>query len=177
MPSRHGLHQMVLSSHAATRFVALQDGLVFVQDEASQLVPAVVAAARGERVLDLCASPGGKTVAMAADMNDVGTIIASDVRPKRLALLQDTVKTADARSVTIVRVPPMGPLPFAATFDAVLVDAPCSGLGTVRRDPDIRWRRREQDLVSLARDQLALLLARSGRGAARWTARLRDLLE
>jgi 16S rRNA (cytosine967-C5)-methyltransferase len=135
-----------------------QDGLLFVQDEASQLVPAVVAAARGERILDLCASPGGKTVAMAADMNDVGTIIASDVRPKRLALLQDTVKMSDARSVTIVRVPPMGPLPFAATFDAVLVDAPCSGLGTVRRDPDIRWRRREQDLASLARDQLALLL-------------------
>ena len=134
------------------------DGLVFVQDEASQLVPAVVAASAGERILDLCASPGGKTLAMAADMNDVGRIVASDVRPKRLALLQETIKTAQSRCVSVVRVPQAGPLPFDATFDAVLVDAPCSGLGTVRRDPDIKWRRQEQDLAGLAHDQLALLM-------------------
>src|SRR6185369_15965524 len=127
-----------------TRFAG--DGLVVVQDEASQLVPAVVAASAGERILDLCASPGGKTLAMAADMNDVGRIVASDVRPKRLALLQETIKTAESRCVSVVRVPQAGPLPFEPTFDAVLVDAPCSGLGTVRRDPDIKWRRQEQDL-------------------------------
>jgi len=134
------------------------DGLVYVQDEASQLVPAVVAASAGERILDLCASPGGKTLAMAADMNDDGRIVASDVRPRRLSLLQETITTAHTRCVSVVRVPQAGPLPFAATFDAVLVDAPCSGLGTLRRDPDIRWRRHEQDLVALARDQLALLM-------------------
>jgi 16S rRNA (cytosine967-C5)-methyltransferase len=121
-------------------------------------VAAVVAASAGERILDLCASPGGKTLAMAADMNDVGRIVASDVRPKRLALLQETIKTAESRCVSVVHVPQTGPLPFEATFDAVLVDAPCSGLGTVRRDPDIRWRRQEQDLAGLARDQLALLM-------------------
>ena len=134
------------------------DGLVFVQDEASQLVPAVVAAAPGERILDLCASPGGKTLVMAADMTDVGTIVASDVRPKRLALLQETIKTAETRCASVVRVPQTGPLPFEARFDAVLVDAPCSGLGIVRRDPDIRWRRHERDLAVLAGDQLALLM-------------------
>jgi 16S rRNA (cytosine967-C5)-methyltransferase len=134
------------------------DGLVYVQDEASQLVSAVVAASAGERVLDLCASPGGKTLAMAADMTDVGRIVASDVRPRRLALLQETIRTAETRCVSVVRVPQVGPLPFEATFDAVLVDAPCSGLGTVRRDPDIRWRRHERDLATLARDQLALLM-------------------
>ena len=136
----------------------LPDGLVFVQDEASQLVAEVVAASPGERILDLCASPGGKTVAMAADMTDVGTIIASDVRPKRLTLLQEMISTADTRCASVVRVPQTGPLPFRARFDAVLVDAPCSGLGTVRRDPDIRWRRHEPDLPALARDQLALLM-------------------
>jgi 16S rRNA (cytosine967-C5)-methyltransferase len=134
------------------------DGLVFVQDEASQLVPAVVAASAGERILDLCASPGGKTLALAADMTDVGTIVASDVRPKRLALLQETIRTAKTRCVSVVRVPQSGPLPFEATFDAVLVDAPCSGLGTVRRDPDIRWHRHERDLAAFAGDQLALLM-------------------
>ena len=123
------------------------DGLAFVQDEASQLVPLVVAASPGERVLDLCASPGRKTIAMAA----------SDVREKRLTLLQDTIRAARPRSVSVVRVPTTGALPFGPRFDAVLVDAPCSGLGTIRRDPDIRWRRREQDLPVLAGDQVGLL--------------------
>src|SRR5947207_3400512 len=114
------------------------DGLVFVQDEASQLVPALVSASPGERVLDLCASPGGKTIAMAADMNDRGVIVASDVRPRRLTLLHDTVQISGVRSVSVVRVPTTGQLPFAARFDAVLVHAPCSGLGLVPRDPDSR---------------------------------------
>ena len=73
-------------------------------------------------------------------------------------LLRHTVRVSAATCVTVVRVPTHGPLPFRARFDAVLVDAPCSGLGTIRRDPDIRWRRREDDLPSLARDQVDLLL-------------------
>ena len=133
------------------------DGLLFVQDEASQLVPMVVGASAGERILDLCASPGGKTVAMAADMRETGTIIASDVRPRRLNLLRDTIRTANTHRVSVVRVPTVGTLPFGSVFDAVLVDAPCSGLGTVRRDPDIRWRRREEDLAALQRHQVTLL--------------------
>jgi 16S rRNA (cytosine967-C5)-methyltransferase len=133
------------------------DGTFFVQDEASQLVSLVVGARPGERVLDLCASPGGKTVSMAADMSDSGVIAACDVRPRRLALLRDTVRTSGASHVQIVQVAPSGGLPFASRFDRVLVDAPCSGLGTIRRDPDIRWRRREADLEGLARQELALL--------------------
>jgi 16S rRNA (cytosine967-C5)-methyltransferase len=145
------------------------DGTVFVQDEASQLIAPVVDAHPVSRVLDLCASPGGKSIAMAADMEGTGRIIASDVRPKRLALLRDTVLASGAGNIAIVRVAASGPLPFAAVFDRVLVDAPCSGLGTVRRDPDVKWRRHEADLRSLSRDQLALLtraaavLGRGGR--------------
>lgn len=146
---------------AGNPLTALEDrGGFVVQDEASQLVPLVVAARPGERVLDLCASPGGKTTALAADMNDSGLIVAADVRPGRLALLARTVAASQARRVAIVRVPTSGPLPFAATFDRVLVDAPCSGLGTIRRDPDIRWRRTESDLTTLAGAQ-AVLLARA----------------
>ena len=133
------------------------DGSVFVQDEASQLVSLVVGARPGDRVLDLCASPGGKTTAMAADMQGTGTIVASDVRSKRLALLRDTIRLSGAPNVAVVRVASSGALPFAARFDRVLVDAPCSGLGTIRRDPDIRWRRREEELAELARTQIALL--------------------
>jgi 16S rRNA (cytosine967-C5)-methyltransferase len=138
------------------------DGSFFVQDEASQLVSIVAGARPGERVLDLCASPGGKTTAMAADMNDSGVVVASDIRARRLTLLRDTVESSGARHVHVVHVPASGGLPFRLPFDRVLVDAPCSGLGTVRRDPDIRWRRAERDLTGLARDQFALLSRAAG---------------
>jgi 16S rRNA (cytosine967-C5)-methyltransferase len=132
-------------------------GLFVVQDEASQLVPLAVGARPGDRVLDLCASPGGKATAMAADMDDSGLLTACDVRPARLALLRKTVAASGARHLHVVRVPSTGPLPFTPRFNRVLVDAPCSGLGTIRRDPDIRWRRTADDLPRLARDQVALL--------------------
>jgi 16S rRNA (cytosine967-C5)-methyltransferase len=133
------------------------DGSFFVQDEASQLIALAVNARGGERVLDLCAAPGGKTTAMAADMNDSGTLVASDIRSRRVALLRDTVRASGARHVHVLYVPAAGALPFRGSFDRVLVDAPCSGLGTIRRDPDIRWRRTESDLPALAAEQIALL--------------------
>ena len=133
------------------------DGSFFVQDEASQLVAVAAGAQPGERILDLCASPGGKTVAMAGDMRDRGLVVACDVRAKRVNLLRDTVRLSGARCIRLTRVPASGPLPFERVFDRVLVDAPCSGLGTIRRDPDIRWRRQERDLAALAADQAALL--------------------
>jgi 16S rRNA (cytosine967-C5)-methyltransferase len=138
------------------------DGLFFVQDEASQLVALVAGAQADERVLDLCAAPGGKTTAMAAMMADRGVIVASDVRAKRIRLLHDTVRLSGSRHTHVVQVPARGPLPFTDTFDCVLVDAPCSGLGTIRRDPDIRWRRHDRDLVALADSQIDLLERAAG---------------
>jgi 16S rRNA (cytosine967-C5)-methyltransferase len=138
-----------LAADPAGRFV--------VQDEASQLVPIAVGARPGELVLDLCASPGGKTTAIAVDMADSGTLVACDVRPARIDLLRRTVRASGARHVHIVHIAAEGPLAFGPVFDRVLVDAPCSGLGTIRRDPDIRWRRHEADLAVLARAQVALL--------------------
>ena len=90
-------------------------------------------------------------------MSDRGTIVATDVRTKRMRLLHDTVRMSGSRHVHVVQVPARGPLPFGEAFDCVLVDAPCSGLGTIRRDPDIRWRRRESELATLAGDQVELL--------------------
>ena len=89
----------------------------------------------GERVLDLCASPGGKTIAMAADMDDTGAIVASDVRPRRLTLLHDTVREPAREVCRVVRVPTRRSAAVRRAVRRVLVDAPCSGLGTVRRDP------------------------------------------
>jgi 16S rRNA (cytosine967-C5)-methyltransferase len=136
---------------------AAAEGLFFVQDEASQLVALAVGARGGERVLDACASPGGKTISMAGAMADRGLVVASDLRPRRVALLRDTVARSGARSVRVLRLDASAPLPFGPVFDRVLVDAPCSGLGTIRRDPEIRWRRTEADLADLAAKQRALL--------------------
>ena len=138
-----------------------EQGWFFVQDEASQLVALAAGARPGERVLDACASPGGKTVAMAAAMQDRGAIIAGDLRERRVGLLRDTVMRSGTRSVHVTRLDATR-LPFDAAFDLVLLDAPCSGLGTIRRDPEIRWRRTEADLHVLAAAQRVLLESAAG---------------
>jgi 16S rRNA (cytosine967-C5)-methyltransferase len=138
------------------------DGWFVVQDEASQLVPLAVDAQPGMRILDLCASPGGKTTAIAAAAGRDSIVVASDVRRRRIRTLVETVSAAGAPRVHVVHVPTTGPLPFAPAFDRILVDAPCSGLGTIRRDPDIRWRRSEGDLVALAERQVDLLRRAAG---------------
>lgn len=132
-------------------------GWFVVQDEASQLVPLLAGAHPGPTVLDACASPGGKTTALAAAMRDGGLLIACDVRPRRMKLLRRTVAASGATNVRLVQADLLMPLPFTRRFDCVLVDAPCSGLGILRRDPDIRWRRRESDLPMLAAAQLRML--------------------
>lgn len=132
-------------------------GLFFVQDEASQLVGELVGAAPGERILDACASPGGKTTQMAAAMGGTGTIVAADVRGRRLDLLSRTVAESGAPHVHVVQANARALPPFRDVFDAVLVDAPCSGLGTLRRDPDVRWRRTEADFPALAGAQREML--------------------
>ena len=135
------------------------EGLLVVQDEASQLVGIVAGAAPGDRVLDACAAPGGKTTAMAAAMGGRGLIVASDARPRRVRLLAESVRASGAVHVHVVHADASRRLPFAPVFDLVLVDAPCSGLGTVRRDPDIKWRRREEDFPTLVDLQLRIVCA------------------
>lgn len=151
----HGL-QVISGQALGTR--AFREGRCLVQDEASQLIAGLLGAQRGDRVLDLCASPGGKTVAIAADIGSTGLIVATDVRRHRIRVLAETLTRCRIARARITQVPPVGALPFAAaSFDRVLIDAPCSGLGTVRRDPDIRWRVTESDLPALAATQFDLL--------------------
>jgi 16S rRNA (cytosine967-C5)-methyltransferase len=132
-----------------------EDGSFVAQDEASQLVALLAGRRPGPSVLDACASPGGKTTALAAVAS--GLLVACDVRDRRMALLRRTVDTAGAIGVRLVQADLMHPLPFRTAFGCVLVDAPCSGLGTLRRDPDIRWRRTEADLMGFAARQRRML--------------------
>jgi 16S rRNA (cytosine967-C5)-methyltransferase len=151
----HGLE--VIDGRALST-AGFAEGRFVSQDEASQLIGELAAPAPGATVLDLCASPGGKTLALSASVGATGRVIASDVRPNRVRLLQRTLDRCGVPNVTVVQVSAQGSLPFApGVFDLVLIDAPCSGLGTVRRDPDIRWRRSPDDLPRFAIAQLALL--------------------
>ncbi|HEX7140552.1 MAG TPA: 16S rRNA (cytosine(967)-C(5))-methyltransferase RsmB [Vicinamibacterales bacterium] len=156
-PGRFAPDALVVEEGHPLRGEGLERGWFVVQDEASQLVARLANPQPGTRVLDTCASPGGKTTAMAAMMRSEGLIVASDVRDRRIRLLRRTVSASGATNVQIVRASVLRSLPFSEPFDLVVVDAPCSGLGTLRRDPDIRWRRREADLPALAGAQLTML--------------------
>jgi 16S rRNA (cytosine967-C5)-methyltransferase len=94
---------------------------------------------------------------MAAAAGDRARIVAADVRKARIQLLRDTVRASGARGIQIVQADLEAGLPFSSAFDIVFVDAPCSGLGTVRRDPDIRWRREEGDLPRFASAQRRMI--------------------
>jgi 16S rRNA (cytosine967-C5)-methyltransferase len=134
-----------------------------VQDEASQLVGDYAAAWPARRRLDVCAAPGGKTLALSAD--PAALVVAGDRRPRRVRLLRDTLARAGAGHVPIVQHDAAGPLPYRDAFDLVLVDAPCSGLGTLRREPDLKWRRLEADLAPMAALQ-GRMLAHAARAVA-----------
>ena len=147
---------LVVQDGQPLRDPGAEAGWFVVQDEASQLVALLAGASPGRRVLDTCAAPGGKTTAVAAS-NPGALIVACDARERRMALLQRTVEATGAANVVLVQADLSQPLPFLDRFDCVIVDAPCSGLGTLRRDPDIRWRRQEGDLAQLAAAQLTMV--------------------
>jgi 16S rRNA (cytosine967-C5)-methyltransferase len=143
-----------LSPGTLGRLPAALTGEIYVQDEGAQIIARLANAAPGERVLDACAAPGGKTLVMAADMRRGGAasgtlLVAADRRPARVALLSTIVARAD-RPAAVVALDAAEALPFGPVFDAVLLDAPCSGLGTLRRDPDLKWTRQASDLPAFA---------------------------
>jgi 16S rRNA (cytosine967-C5)-methyltransferase len=139
-------------------------GLYTVQDEASQLVVELLAPQPGERVLDACAAPGTKTTAIAERVGAHGLVVALDRSARRLALVGRAARRLGLDNLTaLVRdaTQPLGDLP-GAPFDRILVDAPCSGLGALRRNPDARWRVGPEDPARLAATQAALLASVRG---------------
>lgn len=133
-------------------------GTIYLQDEASQLVAQTLNVQAGERVLDLCAAPGGKTTLMAQRAGDAALIVASDISERRLETINKTKSLHELKSVESVVLDAAQPLPFEnSVFDRILVDAPCSGTGTLRRNPEIRWRVSETDIHELAAQQKLFL--------------------
>lgn len=131
------------------------EGLVALMDETSQLIGALAASHLTGTVLDACAAPGGKTLVLACDLPAGARLIAADRRPRRVALLRRTLDRFGL-AVPVLHHDLARGVPFR-DLDGILVDAPCSGLGTIRRDPDIRWRRVAGDLSELSATQGALV--------------------
>ncbi len=138
---------------------AFQQGWFQVQDEAAQLISYLVGPRPGETILDACAGLGGKTSHMAQIMGDMGEITAVDNHVLRLSKLETSMTRLGISSVTVRRHDLQTPFAenLAGPFDRILLDAPCSGLGVIRRNPDIKWRKGADDLVRVREKQERIL--------------------
>ena len=145
---------------ALTRLDAFTRGAIEVQDEGSQLLAAMLDARRGEMVVDFCAGAGGKTLAIGACMRNTGRLYAFDTSAHRLDALKPRLARSGLSNVhpaAIAHERDDRIKRLAGKIDRVLVDAPCSGLGTLRRNPDLKWRQSPQAVQEMAAKQLAIL--------------------
>jgi 16S rRNA (cytosine967-C5)-methyltransferase len=135
------------------------EGFYFVQDEASQIISHLINPQPGERVLDACAAPGGKSTHMAQLMKNRGEIISLDLYDSKIDLIRESCRRMGISILKVFRVDASKPLPFPEkiAFDRILVDAPCTGLGILHRHPEAKWRQKPQDALRLQRLQVALL--------------------
>jgi 16S rRNA (cytosine967-C5)-methyltransferase len=160
VPCRFAPEGMVLGAPPPVHLdPAFREGRYLVMDEGAQLVAPLLAPAAGERILDACAAPGGKTTHLSALAGGKATVVAADVSASRVRMLRDTLTRTGAAGVEpVLHDFSRAPLPAGrGTFDKVLVDAPCTGMGVIRRNPDAKWRFRGEDAVRMARLQAAIL--------------------
>jgi len=138
---------------------AFKSGLCTVQDESSMLVAALLDPAPGMRVLDCCAAPGGKSTHLAERMGDKGEIVACDIHPHKKELIDGAARRLGLSSVhTVVADAAKLHERFEPeSFDRILLDAPCSGFGVIRRKPDIKWTKTPEDVAAIAETQRAIL--------------------
>jgi len=149
---------LLKKSPAIGSLPSFQEGLFIMQDESSMIVSHVLGPQAGQTVLDLCAGPGGKSTHLAQLMDNKGLIVACDVHEHRLRLIEDNAARLGIRIIeTRLRDAAGTDWKPGEEYDLVLVDAPCSGLGVLRRRPDARWRKREEDIKGLAKLQARIL--------------------
>lgn len=143
------------------RLASFQEGLFQVQDEAAQLVSHLVAPRAGQAVLDACAGRGGKTLHLAQLMEGLGEVVAADCDQRKLEELAGAAARLGAANVATLVHDATTPLE-GRRFERVLLDAPCTGTGVIRRHPDLKWRKRPEDIQRLAGLQLTMLEAVAG---------------
>ncbi|MBD8519942.1 16S rRNA (cytosine(967)-C(5))-methyltransferase RsmB [Lysinibacillus fusiformis] len=148
-----------LTNGQPARTLAFKEGHITIQDESSMIPANVLNPSPGMRVLDMCAAPGGKTTHLAEIMKNEGSILATDLHPHKLDLIDHNTERLGLDIIETAPIDGRKAPEFlqAESYDAILVDAPCSGLGVMRRKPDIKYTKREEDLENLQTIQLALL--------------------
>jgi 16S rRNA (cytosine967-C5)-methyltransferase len=150
----------VIKKPALQNLPLFKSGAIEVQDEGSQLLAQIVGAKRGEMVVDFCAGAGGKTLALGATMRNTGRLYAFDISEKRLAKLKPRMARSGLSNIHPVLIAHENDgkvKRLAGKIDRVLVDAPCSGLGTLRRNPDVKWRQTPAAIVEMNTKQIAIL--------------------
>ena len=154
--------QLLNSAFAASggspaRSESFRRGLISIQDEASQTIPLLLGVQSRDAVLDLCAAPGGKTPPLVRAAGSQGTVIATDRHAHRLRAMRNQFERLGLDAVQIVELDATRELPFGREFERILVDAPCSGTGTLARHPEIRWRLRPEQLSEFHQLQVEIL--------------------
>jgi 16S rRNA (cytosine967-C5)-methyltransferase len=172
----------VLKKPALQNLPLFKEGGIEVQDEGSQILAQIVGAKRGEMVVDFCAGAGGKTLALGALMRNTGRLYAFDVSEKRLAKLKPRMARSGLSNVHPVQIAHERDAKvkrLAGKIDRVLVDAPCSGMGTLRRNPDVKWRQKEDAILEMQEKQIGILdgAARLLKGGGRLVYATCSLLE
>lgn len=156
-PGRLARDAITMRGSDVAKTKAFQNGWISLQDEASQIIPLLLRLKAGESVLDVCAPPGGKTMALARKAGPAGLVVAADRRENRLRAMRERLARAHVSNVKMIALDGTASLPFRAKFDRILVDAPCSGTGTLSRNPEIRWKLKPTDLLELHTRQMMLL--------------------
>jgi len=158
-PTRFAPEGVVIGHRGGASLPGDAEGWYQVQDEASMLIAHLLAPKPGEKILDACAAPGGKTTHLCALGDNAVEVLALDLHPQRARLVTSGAARLGCRGITARAWDLTQPPPFLApaSFDAILVDAPCSGLGVLRRNPEIRWRRTAADIAQMAEQQRAIL--------------------
>jgi 16S rRNA (cytosine967-C5)-methyltransferase len=150
---------MLKDSPPTSELPFLREGKYIIQDEASQMVVSILDPKPGEKILDACAAPGGKTTHIAQRMANQGEILAVDLTQEKLRWVKELCQTLGVKIVKPVKGDISRPLPPLENqvFDRILADAPCSGFGTIRRNPDLKWRKGEEDIRRLSGVQASIL--------------------
>ncbi|OKL37183.1 16S rRNA (cytosine(967)-C(5))-methyltransferase RsmB [Domibacillus mangrovi] len=160
-PSDVSSHAIRIAKGNAAKSSLYTKGIISIQDESSMLVAPVLGASPGQHVLDMCAAPGGKTAHISELMNNKGHIDALDIHEHKLKLVKQNAERLSLSNIHVQKkdARQAGDIFEKETFDAILVDAPCSGLGVIRRKPDLKYAKTEKDLENLQTIQLNILAA------------------
>ncbi|WP_413380052.1 16S rRNA (cytosine(967)-C(5))-methyltransferase RsmB [Alkalihalobacillus sp. 1P02AB] len=152
---------LIVEEGNAFKTNAYRSGLFTAQDESSMLVAKALGPKAGEHILDSCAAPGGKSTHIAELMNNEGTLLSVDLHEHKVQLIREQAKRLDLSMIEVVAadVRAFSQKTPVESFDAILLDAPCSGLGVIRRKPDIKWAKKESDIQDIAEIQAMILEA------------------